>query len=192
MTKVDISPDIKQCHCNNSLPAGSISTISGIVEIPSEMPFLYPKNGGFLTPKAQSGSLCSTLHDQSANGTEIKHEKPTLDISKLPPCSNGFMVGDCKNGHRYLKVMLCGKDWCPDCGKIGSWIHQRRCKRLLPKLKVLAADAGGYLGYLVVTVPEEYREWLLNKENLASLRRYLEEFLKRQYSPRCSLGWAEV
>jgi len=127
------------------------------------------------------------LHDQSANASDssAKMHTPAKQLQirypkgRFPDCSSGFMVGDCENGHRYLKVLLCGKEWCPDCGEKWSWLHQRRYYRLLPKLKTLAKKTGG-IGYLIITIPLEMREWALNKKHLNAFRRYIIEFMKRQ------------
>lgn len=98
------------------------------------------------------------------------------------------MVGDCVNGHRYLKLMLCGKEWCPVCGEKWSWIHQRRYYRMLPKLKVLAKRKGS-IGYLVVTIPKEMRALFANTALLNDFRRYIIDFLKRQGYERGVRVW---
>jgi len=50
-----------------------------------------------------------------------------------PKCAKWALPGECENGHLFAKVLMCGKEWCPDCGEKGSWIHRRRVARLLPK-----------------------------------------------------------
>lgn len=188
MTKVDIFPDIEQCHCNNSFPAGSISTLSGIVEVPSKSSTCTHKKGVFipqLPPKADpKAAHYLELQDQSAKRIRYKHRNG----GKLPSCTKGFLVGDCDLGHRFLKVLLCGKEWCPECGEKWSWLHQRRYYRMLPKLKVLA-DIKKVIGYLVITVPKEHRQWMLEKGNLNKFRRYVIEFLKRQGYDKGIRAW---
>jgi len=114
------------------------------------------------------------LHDQSANPDRKTPKKPLY-----PSCASGFMVGDCPKGHRYLRIQLCGKEWCSHCGEKWSWVHQRSYYRLLPRLEALAKEKNS-IGYMVITVPPAIRQWMLNRENLASFRRYVIEFFKRQ------------
>ena len=82
-------------------------------------------------------------------------------------------MGECSGGHQYLKVIFCGKDWCPGCREI---THKRRQGRLLPKVVTMERA-----GYFVFTIPEELREFYQDPKNLSSLRTYLRRKLKRVY-----------
>lgn len=63
-----------------------------------------------------------------------------------------FIPGECENGHRFAKTLVCGKEWCEVCGEDGSVAHNRRFVRWLPKVQQCRQ-----LGYFVFTIPEELR-----------------------------------
>ncbi|GAI73676.1 unnamed protein product, partial [marine sediment metagenome] len=48
-----------------------------------------------------------------------------------------FIAGECENGHRFAKELVCGKEWCSVCGEDGSTAHMRRFARWLPKAQQL-------------------------------------------------------
>ena len=79
-------------------------------------------------------------------------------------CPGYFNVGSCDNGHHFAKELLCGKEWCPTCGKDDSSIHLRRFARWLPKLSQCRS-----IGYLVLTIPEQLRERYRTKKSLSLL-----------------------
>jgi hypothetical protein len=95
---------------------------------------------------------------------------------KLPKCSGGYISGACSHnsGHRYAAPYLCGKEFCEDCGRDGSPIHTRRVSRWLNLVKNWPR-----LGYIVLTFPEEIREFFKNKEVLNDYRYQLRRKLKR-------------
>jgi len=103
---------------------------------------------------------------------------------RLPSCCKGFLKGTCENGHKYAKAILCGKEYCYHCGEKWSWIHQRRYYRWLPKVKAL-----GTVGYLVVTIPLEHREFFLDKRRLNEFRRYCIRLFKRRGYNRGLCRW---
>jgi len=88
-------------------------------------------------------------------------------------CGQYAKVGECENGHRFIKVIFCGKDWCPVCRK---QTHNRRIARWLPKALTMES-----FGYFVFTIPFEMREFYQNKKNLSQLRGYLRRRLKQIY-----------
>jgi len=102
----------------------------------------------------------------------------------LPSCHQGFITGKCSNGHHFAKAILCGKEFCVDCGANWSWIHQRRHYRWLPKVKSMES-----VGYLVVTVPPEIRNFILDKRRLSDFRRYCVRLLKREGYNRGLVRW---
>lgn len=73
-------------------------------------------------------------------------------------CLQGYVHGACDNGHRFAKAIICDKEYCPECGEKDSPVHQRRIARWLDK----AFDFDN-LGYMVITIPREYRHLFLNK-----------------------------
>jgi len=82
-----------------------------------------------------------------------------------PNCLNGFVSGQCSNGHRWAKAIYCGKEWCPDCGEKNSPVHQRRIARWYDKVHGFES-----LGYLVITIPTEAREDFYSKFTLSAYR----------------------
>ena len=63
-----------------------------------------------------------------------------------------------------IKVIYCGKEWCPECGHDWSVVHQRRFSRLLPKARQM-----GCMGQLVIEFPDAYRKipgWTYSKNGL--------------------------
>ena len=101
---------------------------------------------------------------------------PSLDVGLdglHPPCGGWGTVGVCEHGHRYAKVLLCGLDWCPTCGQVGSDAHKRRWSRLWPKVAQLPV-----LGKWVITLPMEIREKFLTKEALNVLDRGFQTILR--------------
>lgn len=97
------------------------------------------------------------------------------NIDQEHNCGNKIIVGECDNGHQFLKVLYCGKEWCnnPVCVE-RTW--KRRIARALPKIATMEKA-----GYFVFTVPEEMRESFKGQENLGELRRCLKRKLKRTY-----------
>jgi hypothetical protein len=84
-----------------------------------------------------------------------------------------FIAGECENGHRFAKELVCGKDWCGVCGEDGSVAHMRRLARWLPKVQQF-----GTMGYFVFTLPESVRGKYRAKKALADLGHQVQELLK--------------
>lgn len=100
--------------------------------------------------------------------------KKIFSSGNIPKCSPGFIAGACSGGHKFAAPYLCGKEYCTDCGRDGSPIHQRRFTRWLPY-----AQQFKKLGYLVVTMPQEYRWILKEKTGLTDFRYQLRRKLTR-------------
>lgn len=83
---------------------------------------------------------------------------------KESECASWWMLGECKNHHRYGRVICCEKEWCPDCGKIGSGFHMRKYSRWIPKIEEFA-----HMGYFVFTMPKEIRAMYRSKVLLSWL-----------------------
>jgi hypothetical protein len=99
-----------------------------------------------------------------------------IKAGNIPKCSVGFVSGSCKSGHKYAAVQFCGKEYCEDCGKDGSPIHQRRVNKWFNYIKNWTS-----VGYLVVTIPEQYRPFFYNKDVLKDFRFKLLRLLKEKY-----------
>jgi rRNA maturation protein Nop10 len=84
-----------------------------------------------------------------------------------------FIAGECQNGHRFAKELVCGKEWCGVCGEDGSVAHLRRFARWLPKVQQL-----GVMGYFVFTIPQELRSKYRAKKALSKLGHQVQELLK--------------
>jgi len=68
-------------------------------------------------------------------------------------CSTGAIITNCHpNGHMVGKLLLCGVDWCPECGKVGSRAHNRRISAWLPKFQQMDS-----IGYFVIEFPDKWR-----------------------------------
>jgi len=107
-----------------------------------------------------------------------------LGKDETPGCFSGFIKGECKNGHRFAKAILCGKEYCLSCGDNWSWVHQRRYYRWLPKLRTF-----DNVGYLVITLPKEVRTFFLDKDKLNEFRRYVIRLMKRNGYKRGLCRW---
>lgn len=92
----------------------------------------------------------------------VDKSHPELSGKPWPECASWALGGECESGHQFWKVIMCGKEWCPDCGEDGSWIHKRREARWLPKIQQLES-----YGYYVIEWPIESRGKLRSKEALS-------------------------
>jgi len=84
-----------------------------------------------------------------------------------------FIAGECENGHRFAKELVCGKEFCSVCGEDGSIAHMRRFARWLPK--IVQVDS---MGYFVFTLPEGVRSEYRTKKSLAKLGHDVQGLLK--------------
>lgn len=92
----------------------------------------------------------------------VDKSHPELEGQPWPACAKWALGGQCSNGHQFWRILLCGKEWCPDCGQDSSWIHNRRVARWLPK----AQQLDGF-GYWVVEWPVASRDGLRSKAALS-------------------------
>jgi hypothetical protein len=99
-------------------------------------------------------------------------------------CTFWSLVGECKNGHQYAKELLCGREWCPECGKKNSKAHRRRYSRWLPKVQQI-----NVLGYLIITFPPKLREKFRDPKILRDFDRYVKRLLKREGYSRGFMRW---
>ena len=81
-------------------------------------------------------------------------EPTTKDNPTNYPCGTLAIFTECETGqHHFAKKILCGKEWCPECGADDSQAHNRRIARWLPKFQQISQ-----LGYFVIEFPDEYRK----------------------------------
>ena len=91
--------------------------------------------------------------DAIAIGVQPKSAVATkTSIGLSAKCPGWFVQGECENGHRFMKEIYCGREWCPVCGADESPAHKRRFSRWVGKAQQLTS-----MGYLVFTIPEEVR-----------------------------------
>jgi hypothetical protein len=96
-----------------------------------------------------------------------------------------FIPGVCQDkGHRYAKVIVCGKEWCAICGKRSSMANNRRYVRWLTKIMQFES-----MRYYVFTIPEELRYRYKTKEALTELGRRAQEMMKRHGHDRGLRRW---
>lgn len=104
---------------------------------------------------------------------------------KIYRCSKGFIWGESSQNNFY-KMLCCGREWCPDCGKKHSIPHDRRINRKgsnnqsLQENLLALNQAGHPIQYLVITIPRELRAVYRNKQALSKFRRYWRDKLKRE------------
>lgn len=121
-----------------------------------------------------------------SNSKYIQGKKYFEDLYKsgtLPDCSRGFVSGNC-GCNTYAKNIICGKEYCKDCGREGSPQHQKRFNRWLPKARTL-----NKFGVLVITIPEELRYKYQNKIRLSTFRTALKNKLKRLGFEKGLMRW---
>lgn len=85
---------------------------------------------------------------------------------KIAKCGVTANVGVCSSGHQIIKLLRCGREWCPDCSRDGSEAHNRRIIRWLSKVQQMES-----LGYFVIELEKVDR--------LRVCRDYLRRFKKK-------------
>lgn len=108
----------------------------------------------------------------------IQDNRPPDPADYLYKCTKGFIWGETK-ANNYYKAITCGREWCADCGKKHSMVHDRRISRHLAELMGLN-QALYSIQYLVITIPRELRPLYRSKEALNRFRTYWREKLKRE------------
>lgn len=113
-----------------------------------------------------------------------KYFQQLFESRQLPCCSKGHLVGQCESGHAFSKITVCGREYCPDCGKDGSPTHQQRFNRWMPKVRQLY-----WTGYMVITIPEQLRIDFLDAKLLSLFRTALKRKLQRLGYKRGLMRW---
>lgn len=105
-----------------------------------------------------------------------KHFSDLIEAGKIPLCSPGYVRGSCKNGHHFANLQFCGKEYCKDCSRDGSPIHQRRVNKWFAKV-----TEWNEMGYLVITIPEDLRILFYDKNVLRDFRQKALRKLKEDF-----------
>ncbi len=79
--------------------------------------------------------------------------------------------------NHYVKKIDCRKPWCPVCGGKGGKIHNARLHAIMSRVNVEKYN----LRQIVLTVPEEIREKLKDRENLSLFEKYGNEVIARHF-----------
>lgn len=157
----------------------------------------------------QLGRLISKRESETMSSTRAPD--PLLDLDQAPMyapvikdfisreenrlCPGHALPGVCEHGHRYIKTLFCGREWCPRCGALNSEVHARRIARCLThgstwskpdelgRRRILRLGAGfrqfRSLGLFVFTTPKQKRLEFRSLERFAALRRDLMLLCKR-------------
>ncbi len=138
-------------------------------------PLLYPREangmdvwgGGVVTDIASYVKLASeTYYKEHVDTSSVHTQNGSKGLRGLPwpDCAKWLSVGECENCHRFMKVHLCGKEWCLTCGAKNSWIHNRRFARWLVKAQQMRD-----MGYFVIEWPLNSRHKLHSKQALSDM-----------------------
>jgi len=96
-----------------------------------------------------------------------------LDVNCGDSENRWFIPGQCADhGHRYAKMIFCGKEWCPVCGKKYSPAHNRRFVRWFTKIRQFET-----MRYFVFTIPPQLRYKYRTKESLKEFGRLVQTLL---------------
>lgn len=80
-------------------------------------------------------------------------------------CGGRVILSECESGqHIFAKRIVCGKEWCAECGQDDSKAHNRRIARIIPKATQIE-----HMGEFVIEFPDRYRKlkgWGYSKEAL--------------------------
>lgn len=112
--------------------------------------------GGGASPDADfqstmplSAYVAELLRRHSSSFKEPQERKTTTEYK----CGSKAVISRCEqNNHHIGKLLLCQKDWCVECGQIGSKAHNQRISHWLPKMQQLDS-----VGYLVIEFPDYLR-----------------------------------
>lgn len=106
-----------------------------------------------------------------------KYFSGRIASGNIPACSGGYVRGSCSGGHQFASIQFCGKEYCPDCSRDGSPVHQRRVNRWWNHV-----DQWTSMGYIVATIPENMRPYFFNVARLKDFRRGLLRYMRENQS----------
>lgn len=110
------------------------------------------------------------------NSAKIKDFKYSENIVNQCQKSVIWFKGQDSENH-YVKKIDCRKPWCPVCGGKGGKIHNARLHAIMNRVNVEKYN----LRQIVLTVPEQIREILKDRENLSLLEKYGNEVIARHF-----------
>jgi len=99
-------------------------------------------------------------------------------------CPNAGYVWAIHCDKKYYKIIPCGRETCPVCGRKGSMLHKQRFMRGLVRINQMSA-----LGYFVVTFPLAIRESFLDRELLSKFMDWFRELMKEFGFKRGVMRW---
>lgn len=99
-------------------------------------------------------------------------------------CGMWGMLKRCEHGHKIVKRLVDGREWCPRCGQRGSEAHNRRIARLIDRVYSMES-----VGYLVLELPVAVRKWAIDVEFLREFRRYVLRMLDRELGCKGIARW---
>ncbi len=195
--------NVKEEKRLGSFPNGFSFTTRSIPAEPSLSGCLFPDDEGFFV-SLETGEIIPrasvNLHGNSEdtqerlnyleyiaklNGEGVSNKKKSTYKVEIEACKGGYVWGECEDfHHKHAKIIYCGKEWCPRCGQKDSDTHKRRVARWWHKVEQMET-----VGYLVVTLPEQVREYFKEVENLKDFRRYWIQKLKREGFERGLSRW---
>jgi len=85
-------------------------------------------------------------------------------VKALIMCGRQLVGWSCREGHHFLRRISCQRQICPKCSENDSPAHKRRYSRAWPRMMW-----PGRVGYVVLTVPVEYRHLLNTKAKLREM-----------------------
>lgn len=105
---------------------------------------------------------------------DVSAKKFSLDPA-VWECGSFGLHGQCSEGHVYVKKMVCGREWCPECGSLKSAMHMRRYSRWIPK-----AQRASELGYWVIEFPYVVRPLVRSKKVWSLIGKTVADVLQEQ------------
>lgn len=104
-------------------------------------------------------------------------------LKPLRSCRHVAVTGECPAG-KWQKILVCGREWCPHCGRKDSERHMQRYARWLPRVQQVMSA-----GYWVVTVPKSHRDALRWPSELTRVRGIVKRVLKAEGFSRGVMRW---
>lgn len=127
-----------------------------------------------IIPAAALSLQTTNFHNkQDSYELVIGNLNPPPPDSDLYKCISGYIEGNTKDSI-FHKAITCGREYCKICGADYSITHQRRILRVSHYISQLNT-----VGYMVITVPEQFREQMKCKKALSDFRTYIRRKLKR-------------
>lgn len=134
--------------------------------------------------KGSSASVARARRSEAVKAHENEELRPGGSYPELKRQSHTELSGNCGRwclkgkcqlgGHRFTRPLICGYEWCVNCGQDGSDAHKKRKAPWIEK--VMSAES--WL-YLVFTLPPEIRANYRTKKKLAALGVAVKRLLQR-------------